>query len=207
MSSQAEFRAKIDVSRETFERLEAFEATLLKWNSAINLVSPSSLSQIWTRHLLDSAQIFELCPKSGHAWVDIGSGGGFPGLVVAILAKEKMPELRVSLIESDRRKAAFLATTANALDLKVSVHATRIESLAPQGADVLSARALAPLSDLLGYAERHLAIDGLLLFPKGIRWRDEILAAQNVWRFDYTTHASMTGDDSVILAIKGAQRV
>lgn len=207
MIGKEAFCAAIDVSRETLARLESYDATLRKWNAAINLVSPQTLDQLWTRHFLDSAQIFALMPATSLIWADLGSGGGFPGLVVAILAAEHRPDLRVTLVESDGRKAAFLATTANALGLSVAVKAQRIENVSPLNADVLSARALAPLTDLLGFAERHLSANGRCLFPKGMRWRDECAEAQKNWRFTYTPHRSATDPDAVILEVEGAQRV
>lgn len=201
------FCAEVDVSRETLERLTAFDATLRKWNPAINLVSAQTLDQIWTRHMLDSAQLLTLSPVSEGSWVDLGSGGGFPGLVIAILAKEKHPGFHVTLIESDKRKAAFLATAARAAQTDVRILAERIETSAPQNARILSARALAPLTDLLGYAERHLMAGGICLFPKGARWREEVETAKEFWSFDLKTHASLTDPESVVLEIEGAHRV
>ncbi|MFC3057440.1 16S rRNA (guanine(527)-N(7))-methyltransferase RsmG [Paenirhodobacter populi] len=202
MSEKAEFLKSVDVSRETLERLEGFEQLLIKWNGAINLVSPHTIRQIWSRHFLDSAQIFDLSEGRSGLWMDIGSGGGFPGLIVAILAAEKRPDLSVMLVESDRRKAAFLTTAAVKLGLKVTVKADRIEALPPANCDILSARALAPLSDLLGYAARHLAKDGICLFPKGIRWRDELAEAAKNWSFSHEQFPSLTDKDAVILKMK-----
>lgn len=207
MTGKDTFCGAIDVSRETLERLEIFEDTLKKWNVAINLVSASTLEQIWTRHFLDSAQIFALSPSATGKWVDIGSGGGFPGLIIAILAQEKAPGLHVSLIESDLRKSAFLANAARAVGVDVTIQAKRIEAVLPQHANVLSARALAPLSGLLQYAEQHLSQHGTGLFPKGAQWQDEIVAARQIWNFDYKAHPSLTDEKAVILEIEGVQRV
>ncbi|MCY1126434.1 16S rRNA (guanine(527)-N(7))-methyltransferase RsmG [Frigidibacter sp. RF13] len=195
-----------DVSRETFDRLEAYQALVRKWNPAINLVSRNSLDQMWERHILDSAQVFALKDRETGLWADLGSGGGFPGLIAAILAAERSPGLRIALVESDQRKAAFLATAARTLDLEVVVHATRIESLPPLGADILSARALAPLTDLLGHAERHLAPGGSALFPKGANHAAELRQALESWRFSYQTHESATDPDAVIYSIRGLSR-
>lgn len=197
----------LDVSRETLERLEAYGALLRKWNPAINLVSPHSLERLWERHFHDSAQIFKLAEAGAAHWADLGSGGGFPGLVIAILAKESRPDLRVTLVESDQRKAAFLATVLRALDLPASVVAQRIEKAAPLAANVLSARALAPLAQLFSFAERHLAVDGWMLFPKGARWRDEVAAAEKTWSFDMEAVQSQTESGAVVLKIKGLKRV
>jgi len=206
MSVEA-FRATVDVSRETLDRLIAYEALLRKWNAAINLVSPQTLSQVWTRHFLDSAQIFALGPETARHWADLGSGGGFPGLVIAVLAAEKRPDLAVTLVESDRRKSAFLMTAARELCVSVTVKSERIEVLAPLQADILSARALAPLTDLLGFAERHLAPGGTCLFPKGARWREELAQACERWSFHHNPHPSETESEAVILQIDGVKRV
>ncbi|MCY4336914.1 MAG: 16S rRNA (guanine(527)-N(7))-methyltransferase RsmG, partial [Litoreibacter sp.] len=136
---------QLDVSRETLERLEAYAALLMKWNQKINLVSPAILPELWTRHILDSAQVFKFFPESPKSLCDIGSGGGLPGMILAILAQEKEPELTTTFLESDRRKCAFLQTVAAQLALKTEIRSERIESAEPVGADVVSARALAPL--------------------------------------------------------------
>lgn len=193
--------AALDVSRETMARLERYAALLEKWNPAINLVSRESLNDVWSRHILDSAQIFALLPDGARSWADLGSGGGFPGLVVAILAGEAAPDLKVTLVESDARKAAFLSTAAHDLGLSVTVRAHRIENLAPLAADVVSARALAPLTDLLAFAARHLAPGGRALFLKGATYPQERAAALAHWSFDVQTHSSKTDAAGVILSI------
>jgi 16S rRNA (guanine527-N7)-methyltransferase len=196
-----------DVSRETSERLSRFADLLRKWNPSINLVSRTTLESLETRHILDSAQLFDLKPAAARHWVDLGSGGGFPGLVIAILAAEKAPTLRVTLIESDRRKATFLSTVARELDLKqVRVLAERIETAPPQDADVVSARALAPLPDLLAYAERHLVPGGIALFPKGAR-HDESDDGLASWRFEVQKFPSTTDPEAVILKLGAIARV
>lgn len=197
----------VDVSRETAERLACYAALLRKWNRAINLVSPTSLDAVWTRHFADSAQLFDLAPSAARSWADLGSGGGFPGLVIAILAAERRPGLHVTLIESDRRKATFLQTVARETGLDVDIRAARIEEVPPLGADVLSARALAPLTVLLAHAERHLGPGGVALFPKGARHRDETAEALASWRFEVQTQPSRTEAGAVILKIGGITRV
>lgn len=197
---------QLNVSRETSERLERFAALLSKWNPRINLVSRSSLEQLWTRHIVDSIQLFRCVQPVGH-WVDLGSGGGFPGMIVAILAAGECPELRVTLIESDQRKSAFLRTAARESGVACTVIARRIEQVEPQHADVLSARALADLSTLLGFAERHMRGGGVALFPKGVTWRKECDAARQQWKFDAEPITSMTEPEAVILKIKGVSRV
>jgi 16S rRNA (guanine527-N7)-methyltransferase len=193
--------AVLDVSRETEGRLDALVGHLVKWNAAINLVGRSTLSEVWTRHILDSAQLFELAPGGAEHWADLGSGAGFPGLVIALLATERAPALRVTLVEADQRKAEFLRSAARACGVPVTVHARRIDALPPLGADVLSARALAPLTDLLGFAARHLLPGGTALFPKGAGHEAEIAAALERWRFSVQKHPSRTDRDSVVLRI------
>lgn len=194
------------VSRETAERLEAYEALIRKWNPRINLVSPATLDALWTRHFADSAQLLRLAPETAAHWADLGSGGGFPGLVIAVLAAESRPGLRVTLVESDQRKAAFLQTAGRLLDLGLDVRAERIEALPPLGADVLSARALAPLDILLRHAERHLAPGGVALFPKGATVAAELARALEHWRFSLQKESSKTDAGGVILIIGGISR-
>lgn len=208
MSDEGEtrFLAAVDVSRETLERLRAYYALLNKWNPKINLVSASTLSEVWTRHFLDSAQIFDLRTPGSH-WADLGSGGGFPGLVVAILAAEKRTDMRVTLVESDLRKSAFLAHVSRDLGLDVNIVTERIETIPPLVAETLSARALAPLDKLLEFATRHLAPDGTAIFMKGGSWRSDLELAQKMWSFKSEAHPSKTGDGAAILVINGVKRV
>lgn len=197
----------LSVSRETFQALQDFESLVRRWNSAINLVSKSTLPQLWGRHIVDSAQIFSLCPPHAQRWVDLGSGGGFPGLVVAIIACEHAPDLRVTLVESDLRKATFLRQAAQALNLSVSVLAERIEGLEPLQADVLSARALAALPVLVGYGAHHLKPDGIAIFPKGARYREELAQARKDWAFDVDSRPSLSEGEAAILVIRNIHRV
>jgi len=197
--------AGLDVSRETSRRLEIYAALVQKWNPRINLVSRKSLDDLWERHIVDSIQVFRNAPKASH-WVDLGSGGGFPGIVAAILAIEDMPEARFTLIESDQRKSAFLRTAARETGANCTVIAKRIEAVDPQNADVLSARALADLSVLLEFAERHLAPGGTALFPKGATWKKELDAARAQWKFDAEPITSQTEPSASILKITGVSR-
>ncbi len=196
----------IDVSRETLERLRAYLAVLKQWNPKINLVSKSTIAEAWTRHFEDSAQVFALAPDNASTWLDLGAGGGFPGMVIAILAAEHRSQLAVTLVESDVRKATFLRTVRRELGLKVDIRAERIEALPPADADVLSARALASLPDLLAFAERH-APSGICLFPKGANVSAERQSALETWTFDCEDFASQTDPASVILRIGNIKRV
>ncbi len=191
----------LDVSRETCGRLELYESLLKKWNPEINLVSRATLGEIWTRHFADSAQLLFCAPETARHWVDLGSGGGFPGLVVAILARELRPGLSVTLVESDLRKCTFLREVARQTGTPVTVLAERAESLPPLDADVVSARALAPLRDLLRLAARHLKPGGTALFPKGANHDSELSDALETFRFTFQKRASQTDPQAVILAI------
>lgn len=203
----SEMIGRQSVSRETFERLEKYVDLVRKWNPRINLVSKPSLDSLWERHFVDSAQVFFLAPEVAKTWVDLGSGGGFPGLVIAILAKEFRPDLEVTLVESDQRKCAFLRTVSRETQCNATVIDRRIEAIEPLNADIVSARALADLDNLLGFAERHLNQSGMCLFPKGNTWKKELNAARDSWRFDCREITSETQDDAVILQVKGISHV
>jgi 16S rRNA (guanine527-N7)-methyltransferase len=194
------------VSRETQDTIASFENLVKRWNPAINLVSKASIHEMRDRHTLDSAQLFYLSPRNAGSWVDLGSGGGFPGLVVAILAKQERPDLKVTLVESDQRKATFLRQAIRTLELPATVLAERIEHVPPQSADVLSARALAPLVELLAHAERHLAPEGTAMFPKGARHSEEVAEARKDWEFDLDTHPSESDSQAAVLVIRNIKR-
>lgn len=204
--TETDFAEATGVSRETLGRLSVYERLIAQWNPAINLVSRSSLADFWGRHALDSAQLLRLAPPDVRTWLDLGSGGGFPGLVVAILAAEQRPDLRVTLVESDQRKAAFLRTVARETGTAVTVIAERAELVPPAGADVVSARALAPLDRLLPLAERHLAASGVAIFPKGAAWQAEVNTALANWRFNLQNHASLTDPQGAVLVLEGISR-
>lgn len=196
-----------DVSRETQERLALLAALIRKWSPRINLVAPATLQHLEQRHIADSAQLFALMPETARHWVDLGSGAGLPGLVIAILAQEKAPDLAVTMVESDKRKAAFLQTAAAACGVAPRILPSRIEAVPPLQADVLSARALAPLPRLLAHAERHLAPQGVALFPKGARHAQELEEALALRAFTVQKIPSRTDPDGMILVISGVARV
>lgn len=197
----------IVVSRETRARLDGYAALLRKWNPSINLVSRQSLADAEQRHFADSAQLWGLAPGPVAHWADLGSGGGFPGLVIAILAAEFRPDMRVTLVESDQRKAAFLAAAARGAGVAARVCAERIESTQALGADVISARALAPLPRLLDLALPHLAPGGRLLLSKGAQHATEVQEALAKHRFDVQNIPSITEPGAVILNIGGLAHV
>lgn len=192
----------IDVSRETMEDLRAFAELVAKWTPTINLVAKGTVESMWDRHILDSIQLYRFAPEYYEKWVDLGSGGGFPGIVMAILAKVAQPKGQFTLIESDQRKATFLRTAARELELSATVIAQRIENAPQQHADVVSARALTALSGLLPLAQRHLSPTGLALFHKGRQSEQEIADARQIWSFDLEDYASITDPDARILAIQ-----
>lgn len=197
----AEFSREFDVSRETCQRLEAYIALLTRWNARINLVAPATIKTAWTRHVADSAQLLDLAPESASSWLDLGSGAGLPGLPVAALAAEKAPDLHVTLVESDTRKAAFLATAAREMDLDVTVEPHRIEALTPRPYDVVSARALAPLGRLCALAHRFSGRGTVFLFPKGARVDSELTAATAGWHIRAERIASRTDPEATVLRI------
>lgn len=198
--------AELNVSRETEQRLRDFVLLLEKWNAAINLISRSTMGQVWSRHILDSAQIFSYA-SSANRWVDLGSGGGFPGIVVAILAVEFAPNMKIILVEADQRKAAFLRQVGQTLGLSINVIADRIELIASLTADVVSARALAPLPQLCVFAKTHLAPDGAAIFLKGKSCDAEIADARKDWNFSLESHASITDPSAVVLVLKEISNV
>ncbi len=204
--SRESFADKFDVSRETMERLEEYEALLNKWNPKINLVSRNTLDEIWHRHFADSAQLYQYVDNKTVSWLDFGSGAGFPGLVAATMARENRPDLSFTLVESDQRKAAFLLTVSNALELKTAVIAERIESAQPQNADIITARAVAPLEQLLSWAAPHAHKSTILLFPKGNSYESELTTAQKHWHIEAEIIPSVTDSGSVILRIEDFER-
>jgi 16S rRNA (guanine527-N7)-methyltransferase len=198
----------VRVSRETQGRLEHFAALFLKWSRSINLVAPSTVKDLWDRHIADSAQIFQLCPEPIH-WVDLGSGGGFPGIVTAILLAE-VGDGRVDLIESNQKKAAFLRVCLMECEARGAVHAIRIEAAASAipTCDAVSARALADLEALMGYAAPWAADNEKLrlLLHKGRDYQREVEKARGRWEFDLLKHVSVVDPDSVILEIARPRR-
>ena len=199
--------ARLDASDEVARRLDAFVALLARWSARINLVAPSTLPEVWTRHVEDAAQLLPLAPPAAQRWIDLGSGAGLPGLVVAACAAERRPGIEMTLVESDGRKAAFLRAAAAEMGLDVAVEARRIEALAPRTVDVVSARALSRLPRLLAQAEPFLAPATVALFPKGATWRDELTAARAHWNMRVDAPPSATHPDAVVLRLSEIARV
>jgi 16S rRNA (guanine527-N7)-methyltransferase len=189
------------VSRETLEGLEAFEAMFLIWAERINLAAPSTLGDVWSRHILDSAQLAPLAPRAMR-WLDLGSGGGFPGLVLAFLLKEK-PGGHIDLVESSRKKAGFLQAAVGQFSLPARVFAGRIDEEV-QGLvqpEIVTARALAPLPALLELAFPWLSSGAIGLLHKGRDYRQEVEESALLWQYDLVEHRSRVDADSVVLEI------
>ena len=203
------FQAAFGVSRETVERLTAFVETLRTWQKTLNLVSAGSLDVIWQRHVADSAQILALAPSGSMKWVDLGSGGGFPGLVLAILLAEK-GLARVILVESDARKCAFLREVARKTGLSgsmsVDIVTGRIENPQIQSrvgtADVVTARALAPLEQLFGLARPLFHQETVGLFPKGRDAEREVDLARVAWEFEAELVDSVTDGAARVVVVR-----
>jgi 16S rRNA (guanine527-N7)-methyltransferase len=207
----------INVSRETLQRLEIYAALLVKWQAKINLVGPATLPDLWRRHFLDSAQLVNLLPQpdslpraggggslvGGGTLVDLGSGAGFPGLVLAI-----MTDWRVHLVDSDQRKCAFLRQVALDCDVldRVTIHAKRIEQVTGIAADVVTARACAPLGELLPLAEPFIGEKGTGLFLKGAQAEEELTQAQRHWTMRLDRRESISDPAGVILIVRHLQR-
>ncbi len=204
IETAADFARAFSVSHETVEKLELYERLLLQWQKAVNLVAPATIPQIWQRHFADSAQLCALAPQA-KTWVDLGSGGGFPGLAIAIMIANQK-ECCVHLIESNSRKCAFLSEAARRTGAPARVHNMRIADAASTGAvsaaDVVTARALAPLEALLELALPFFGDASAGLFLKGREAGVEIADARKNWAFDLKIHPSMSDAQGRILEIR-----
>jgi 16S rRNA (guanine527-N7)-methyltransferase len=195
------------VSRETLDRLDRFVATLLTWQRRINLIAPATVGALWTRHIADSLQLVALAPAA-RVWVDLGSGGGFPGLANACVVAET-PGARVHLIESNGKKAAFLREAVRLTGAAAIVHHARIEqvlSTIDERVDVITARALAPLADLLALSEPLLKTGAQALFPKGQDVEAELTEAAKYWNIEATLVPSRTDPRGRIVSVQRAER-
>ena len=214
IAGPVEFAAAFAVSRETIGRLEVYASLLERWQKTINLVAPSTVDDVWHRHIADSAQLVALAPDGPLRWLDLGSGGGFPGLVAAMMLAERHGSL-VTLIESDARKCAFLREVARqtglAALLRVDILTSRIELAANTSSvgpvDVISARALAPLDRLLGWCQPFFGAGTIGLLPKGADVAAELVAAEKNWYFQFELIASRTQTDGRVVVVKELVRV
>jgi 16S rRNA (guanine527-N7)-methyltransferase len=193
------------VSRETWDRLESFVQLVIERQKTLNLVAASTIPQIWTRHIADSLQLLSLAPEA-RTWIDLGAGAGFPGLVIAC-ALVDVPGARVELVESTQKKASFLRDVADALSLPAIVHAQRIEDFTARNAgrfNVVTARALAPLDKLLGYANPLLKRGAVGLFPKGQDVVSELTQASKSWKLDTELIPSKTDPHGRVVVVRQA---
>lgn len=201
ISSDRGFEIPAFVSRETLGRLEDFASELQKWSAAINLIAKTTLADLWRRHILDSLQLDAIPDLMVSRWCDLGTGGGFPGLVLALSGKETRPDCHYTLLESDARKAAFLQLQCQRHDLNATVIAARIEAAPRQSADVISARALAGVPKLLEYALRHQAQSAVVLLLKGRTFQEELDQAKRAFAFRHEIRPSATSEDGAVLVI------
>ena len=199
---EAQARALIDVPRGTFDRLEAFIELLTQENKRQNLVSVASLDRVWSRHILDSAQLPRFAPTTAKTWLDLGAGAGFPGLIVALLHRST-----VTLVESRRLRAEFLNRAAEVLGVahKTEILCSRIEMLPPSAFDVISARAFAPLDRLLALGAPFSRPGTRWLLPKGRSAKSELAAAQASWQGEFRLEPSMTDPEAGIVIAERVQ--
>lgn len=204
----ADFARRFDVSRETIDKLSTYEALLRQWQKTINLVASSTLDSIWSRHFADSAQLLALAPPDAKRWADLGAGAGFPGLVLAIMLAGRDGG-KVTLVESDTRKAAFLGEVARRTGAPVDIRPERIETAATQAklgaVDVITARALAPLPRLLDLAAPAFSSHTIGLFLKGREAQAEVDAARERWSFDGELQPSLTDLSGRIVVIRALE--
>jgi len=196
-----DFASRFGVSRETIDKLSTYESLLKQWQRTINLVGASTLGEIWNRHFADSAQLLALASPDAKHWLDLGSGAGFPGLVVAILLAQR-GGANMTLVESDQRKAAFLREVARQTGVPVDILCERIEKAPTQSkVDVITARALAPLPQLLELAAPYFSQDTVGLFPKGREAQAEVDNALKQWEFSVALYPSQTDVEGRVIAV------
>lgn len=196
-----------NVSRETFDKLKHYQSMLIEWQSKFNLVSSSTLDDAWNRHFLDSVQLFQYIPNQAKVLYDFGSGAGFPGMVLAIMANEKMPDLQVSLIESTTKKTLYLNAVKSETNTNVTILNDRIENLQLPKADVITSRAMASLTELLGYAYKFCKKESVCIFSKGKKYAEELSEAHKRWKFKCRIVASTQSDEGKILIITNLSKV
>lgn len=196
-----QFSAAAPIHADSVSDYQTWETLLRKWNARINLVAPKSLPDFWRRHALDSAQVCPYVSDADRTIVDFGSGAGFPGLAIAIQSKHTSLDQTVHLIESAGKKASFLKTVSRETHLPTVIHGERIENIEPLNADIITARAFAPLERLLPLAKRHLTDGGKIILLKGEAVESEIALAKETWAFNAEKIASLSDDTGCILII------
>lgn len=201
-AARAAFFERYPVSRETEQALDSYARLLDEWQARLNLVGPATLSEKWHRHFLDSAQLLDYLPESARTLADLGSGAGFPGLVLAI-----MTDLKVTMVESRAKKCRFLEAVADACGLaaRVTIANVRVEDLPPVPFDVITARAFAPLDRLLGWSRHIISPRTVMLLPKGATAPDEIAEARKTFLFDASLHASVTEPAAHIVVLRNVR--
>ncbi len=200
------FQEALGVANEDLGRLRAYVTLLEKWQAKINLVGADSLNDVWRRHILDSAQLGPLLPPDAKIIADIGSGAGFPGLVLAILARSTQSSREFHLIESNERKCAFLREANRITGAGAKIHHSRAEKLPDLSADVIISRAVASLDELLEYADSILKKDGQCLFLKGKKWREDLTQAKKNWIINESTIQSLSDSSGMILKLEAIAR-
>lgn len=200
------FTEKYNVSCETIEKLQTYQELLLEWQKKFNLVSNSSLQNIWERHFEDSAQLFEYIPENAEKLIDFGSGAGFPAMVIAIMAAEKTPYLKVTMVESIKKKTLYLNDVALKTGVDVLIKNERIENLPLEKYDVITSRAMASLVDLLKYAYPFCDDNTVCIFPKGKNYALELAEAHKKWRFKCVIEQSKVSEEGKILIITNIKK-
>ena len=191
----------VSVSRETYERLKSYQELLLKWQTKINLIGPDTVTDVWQRHFIDSIQLWPLLKNPKAKSVDLGSGAGFPGMVLAILGASDM-----HLIESDGKKVVFLKEVARLTQTPITIHQNRIEELSIANVETIFSRACSPLSTLFSYAENYVSRETICLFHKGKNCSKELLDSQLEWLFDCSIHPSITESQSGIVEVTNLRK-
>jgi 16S rRNA (guanine527-N7)-methyltransferase len=197
--SPEEFAATADVSRETLAHLKAYVGLLEDWNSRHNLVSSGSLADVWRRHIWDSAQLVRFIPETTRTLADLGSGAGFPGLVLAEMLRDRV---HVTLFEATAKKCQFLEAVRDRLGLDVTIRNQRMEEAKLESFDVVTARACAPLDKLLGYAQHFVHSNTVCLLLKGQNVASELTDARKHWKMTLQQHPSLTDPSGVVLEIR-----
>lgn len=191
-----------DVSRETYSKLELYCQALIEWQEKINLISKNSLQDVWNRHFADSAQLFNLIPKNARTIIDIGSGAGFPGMVLAIISNKKTPYLKTTLVESIKKKTLYLNHVKELVGVRnLEIINGRAELIKNKKFDVVTSRAVTALQGLLTYADNLLNKNGICIFPKGANYQKEIDEAKKFWKFSLDVIQSTTSEEGKILII------
>ncbi len=195
-----------NVSRETINELKKYEALVVEWNNKFNLISKSSVQYIWERHILDSLQLCQFIKNTDKIMYDFGSGAGFPAIVLSIVGKQLFPKLKIFLVESITKKALFLNTVKNELNLNIEVINDRIENIKAKNIDLISSRAMASLDRLIDYSKPFCNKNTRLIFPKGSKYKEEIDLSLKKWKFDFDVIQSKTDETGKILYIRNIRR-